>query len=97
MDITLCSALIASEVLNWHVSDGRARLGGMSDHKPIRFDFACSLEETEKKLNPRRTDWNLFSDLVTSASAGHVYSFNSTWELEEELTNSIGGLHNSHT
>lgn len=93
MDITLCSALIASEVLNWHVSDEPP----MSDHKPIRFDFACSLEETEKKLNPRRTDWNLFSDLVTSASAGHVYSFNSTWELEEELTNSIGGLHNSHT
>lgn len=79
LDITICSPSLVHLIHNWHVSDDPS----LSDHNHIRFDYNASMSEIGKRTNPRRTDWNLFKNLVSFGAPFIPGQFSNKWELED--------------
>lgn len=78
LDITFCSQHIYPLFANWHVSNEPS----LSDHKHIRFDLKVSIDNLLKTTNPRHTNWNLFSEIISAYSTGNKIRITTQTDLE---------------
>lgn len=79
LDITFCSPSLLPFIQNWHVSEDPS----LSDHNHIRFDYNAAIGEIGKRMNPRRTDWNLYKNLVAFGAPFIPGEFSNEWEIED--------------
>ena len=61
IDVTLCTELFSTKIVNWHVSDEPS----LSDHKQIRFEVLTHALIVQKYRNPKSTDWTLYHSCLS--------------------------------
>ena len=82
IDVTFTTANIANKIKNWHVAIDEESL---SDHKYIKFTVSTETEKTETHLNPRKTNWTTFREMIKNTKPETQPFPTSTEELEAEI------------
>lgn len=96
LDLTFCNSEISNLISNWHVS----KEPSLSDHNHIIFELSINALSTIENLNPRKTDWESFSNLVAIESIHLPLIFKSLYELErgaQQLNSILINCYNKST
>lgn len=67
LDITVTSSSLLSKVSKWRVSQEAS----LSDHRYILFDIGPNLSVPVSYRNPRRADWSLYREELSSGLEGY--------------------------
>lgn len=96
LDISFCSPETFPLIKNWHVSKEIS----LSDHRHIIFDVSLASNPTAQKRNPRKTDWDLFSNIIRVEMDNLPTRFVDSYETEEganRLNDSLQFAYNHST
>jgi len=92
LDITLSSRSVASHISDCHVSPEES----MSDHRIIRFSKGLNLECSERRRNPRNTNWEGFNAFLLRDPVTRVTGkLRTTLELEATVQDIYSCLTNA--
>lgn len=87
LDVTLFSAAIGDNLVNWHVSGEPSN----SDHRHIRFNITTSLQDVTFR-NPRETNWEGYKESLNESLQGEITPIREVVELEravDQVSNAI--------
>lgn len=79
LDLTICSPLLIPLMKDWHVSPKPS----FSDHMHIVFSLTKDISSDPSKRNPRKTNWNIFTDIIKKEAVQLPTVFTNPKQIEE--------------